>query len=158
MNELNAIAANIPFLPEWAKIVALNLFGVYIILQLLHLIIKKLLTPEFRTTVSALKSLSGEALYKASLALKLPVKRPRIALLAVALNSILYYVFALILFAWFGLFLMLAATAEDLSLTKRLLAFVVTACFALATRWYYASAERERIALIEGWKVIRGGK
>ncbi len=76
MNELKAIAANIPFLPMWAKTVALNLFGIYVVFQLIHLILKKLQTPELRKAISTLKEFSGEALRNAGHALELPVEHP----------------------------------------------------------------------------------
>ena len=155
MNELKAIAANIPLLPEWAKIVTLNLFGLYVVLQLIYLILKKLQKPEIRSAISALKDLSGEALRRAARALELPVERPRLALVSFVLNSALFYVFALIFFAWFGVFFMLSATSEDLLLIKRLMGFGIAALFLIASRWYYVSVERQRIAIVERWRSLR---
>lgn len=157
MNEIKAIAANIPLLPEWAKIVALNLFGFYVVLQLVHLILKKIQKPEIRSAISALRDLSGEALRRAARTLELPVKRPRLALVSFVLNSALFYVFALIFFAWFGVFFMLSATSENLLLAKRLMGFTIAAAFFIASRWYYVSAERQRIAVVECWRTLRRG-
>lgn len=155
MNDLKTIIANIPFLPEWAKIVALNLLGIYVILQLVHLILKKLQTPELRNAMSALKNHSGEALRRASRSLELPVERPKLALVALILDTALFYVFALIFFALFGVFLMLSATTDNMLLYKRLLGFGIAGAFVIVSRWYYASAERERIALVERWKTMK---
>lgn len=157
MNELKTIASNIPLLPEWAKVVVLNLFAIYVILQLLHLILKKLQTPELRHAISALKELSGDALRKAGQTLTLPVERPRIALVASALNAVLYYVSALIFFAWFGVFLFFSSNVPELDFLKRITGLLVAAGFIVASRWYYVSAERQRIALVEHWKTMRGG-
>jgi hypothetical protein len=65
------------------------------------------------------------------------------------------YLFSLIFFAYFGLFLMLSATAESIVLYKRLIGFAVAGGFLVITRYYFASAERQRIALRESWKVLR---
>jgi hypothetical protein len=62
---LETVTTNIPILPEWAKIVAFNLLGIYVILQLIHLILKKLQTAELRSAASALKNLSEETIRKA---------------------------------------------------------------------------------------------
>lgn len=153
MQKINAIEANISFFPEWAKFVVLNLVGVYVILQLIHLIIKKLQTTELRTAISALKYLSGEALRKAGRALELPVERPKFALFSLVLNTALFYVFTLIFFAWFGVFFILNITTSDMPALKRLLAICVPILLICASRWYYVSAERQRIALVERWRL-----
>lgn len=158
MDELRAIATNIPILPDWAKIVALNLFGIYVVLQLVHLILKQLQKPEFLRAVSALRDLSGEALRQAGRSLELPVERPKLALVSLVLNSALFYAFALIFFVWFGVFFMLSATAEDILLIKRLMGFGFAATFMIVSRWYFVSAERQRIAVLERWKIMRGDK
>lgn len=155
MNELKAIATNILLLPEWAKTVALNLLGIYVVLQLVHLILKKLQKPELSSAFSALRNFSGQALRQAGRSLKLPVERPRLALVSLVLNSALFYVYALIFFAWYGVFFMLSATAEELLLIRRLMGFGVAAAFFIASRWYYVSAERQRIAAFERWRSLR---
>ncbi|MEC5384469.1 hypothetical protein VVD49_01970 [Uliginosibacterium sp. H3] len=154
MTELQALLKNIPILPDWAKLVVVNLLGVYVVLQAIHLILKKLQSPEIRSALNVVKNLSGEALRTASRSLQLPVERPRLALLSLVLNAALYYVFALIFFAYFGFLLILASTAPNTSLANRLIAFAASAFFIIVTRWYYASAERQRIAVVERWKAL----
>ncbi|MEJ2622491.1 MAG: hypothetical protein P8163_20245 [Candidatus Thiodiazotropha sp.] len=149
---LEAVTTNMPILPEWAKIVAFNLLGIYVILQLIHLILKKLQTAELRSAVSALKNLSEEAISKAGGALQLPVERPKLALFALVIDAALLYVFAFIIFALFAVFFMLGASSTEIPFSKRMIAFGISALLVIASRWYYASAERQRIALVERWK------
>ena len=155
MSELSEFVGKIPLLPEWAKLLSLNLVGVYIVLQVVHLILKKLEAPEIRKALASLKELSGEALRRAARSLELPVERPRAALVASAMNVVLMYVFSLLFFAWFGVFLMLSTTTENVVFYKRLIGFAVAGGFFVITRWYFASAERQRIALAASWKALR---
>jgi len=146
---------NFPILPDWAKVVVINLLGVYVVLQVLHVILKKLQSPEIRSALVIVKNLSDKALRGASRSLQLPVERPRLALFSLVLDAALYYVFALIFFAYFGILLMLASTTPDATMVNRLIAFAASAFFIIVTRWYYASAERQRIAVVKRWKALK---
>lgn len=158
MSELNDIIAKIPLLPGWAKALSVHLLGLYVVLQILHLILKKFQTPEMRAAILSLRELSGMALHRAARALELPVERPRLSLATSTMIAAIFYVFALIFFGMFGIFLMISATTEIMLLYKRLLGFGIAGGFLIASRWYYASAERLRIALIESWKNLRDKK
>lgn len=155
---MSEIANHIPLLPEWAKIVAINLLGLYVIIGLIHLILKKLQKPEMLSAISTLKNLSGEALRRASRSLELPVERPRLALLSLVLNSALFYIFALIIFAWFGIFFMISTSTEELTFIKRLMGFGISAGLLILSRWYYVSAERQRITVLERWRSLKNDK
>jgi hypothetical protein len=64
----------------------------------------------------------------------------------------LLYVFSFIIFALFAVFLMLGLSSSEIPFSKRMIAIGISALLILASRWYYASAERQRIALVERWR------
>lgn len=67
------------------------------------------------------------------------------------------YVFSLVFFAWFGVFLLVSASAESLVLYKRVLGITVAGGLLIAARGCFASAERQRTAVLKTWKRPRAG-
>lgn len=155
MSDLSGLVSKIPVIPEWAKTMSLHLLGLYIILQLVHLILRTLQTPAMRAAIASLKELSGEALRRAERALELPVERPRLTLMASAWNAALLYVYSIIFFVYFGVTVILSATSEDVAFPKHLAGFAIAGVFLLLARWYYVSAEKQRIALVKSWRNFR---
>jgi hypothetical protein len=155
MSVLNDFVVQIPLLPTWAKYLSLQLLGVYVALNLVRLIIKTLQVPEISLFFSSLKKFCGQVWHYAAISLELPVKRPRGELVVSVLMAALNYVFAILIFAWFGVFFMMSVTAEHLVIYKQLLGLAIAVVYLVIARWYFASAERERIAAVQKWKKLR---
>lgn len=153
MKEIKLAISEALSIPEWSQSLIANLFAIYIILNLISLIIKKLQTPELRSTIAKLKNLSGEALRKAGRSLELPVEHPKLALVSLAFMNALTYVFSIIFFTYFGIALILASSDANIAIIERLLIFFLSGVLFIISRWYYAFAERQRIALVEKWKL-----
>jgi hypothetical protein len=125
-----------------------GLLAQLLIALLLLAAIRSVLTKQFGLTasvaVSALKSLAR----RAEAALELPHKRPRLALMANAIELGVQYVFSLLAFSYFALGTMLAVWSQAPALRRSAgLAFVVA--LLVVSRWLFASAERGRIKFNE---------
>lgn len=154
MSELRAIFSAFNFVSPWAQEFLADAVGVLVLLVVLNLILKNLQTPQMVKALSALKKFGKSALQDLNKSMQLPVERPRLELVAIALFMANSYLVALVFFAFFGILWYSIVSAENLEFWRRMAAIAITLIFLLFARFFYAEAERQRLAVIEKWKSL----
>lgn len=137
-------------LPQPAQDYVWCLLTGLVVLVIANLILKQLFTPEMKKAWAAAKAIGGTLTNFAkdfAKLLDLPVKYPRAELVVHSLFMLNNYLAALYFFAFFVLAAVLTVTVDSLFPWQRLAGMAFSAIAIIFAWFFFAEAERGRIAL-----------
>lgn len=137
--------------PEFQGI-ASYLFSILIILIIFNLVLKQLQMKEMRFFLSKLRRLDEALLVKITKNLQVPIKYPSLELLESVLFTIYCYLMTLYLYTIFVWINFLIFMSTNVSIGKRMTAYLLALFFILVARLFFAEGERNRFSIPVLWK------
>ncbi len=140
--------------PEFQGI-ASYLFSILVVLVILNWVLRQLQTKEMKFFLRKSWQLSKAYLGEIAKKSQVPTKYPSLEFIGSVLFTIFCYLMTLYLYTIFVWIRFVAFQNDNVSVWKRMVAFLLAIFFILFARFFFAEGERNRFTIPVLWKNLR---